>query len=300
MLLERSTRSRSGYVNVHFDNRGCAKPWSVKTSTYRSAGFVTAREAAIHLALTRRECGRAMLHKAKIVKKPLAPPVTKKKSLTKKGASAKASNALSAAPRLTLAAPAPAKKSAPTKALVPLPAAVPAKPSAKKRVAAASATAPPLSASPAAPAAWMLKAGVKFSGSACDLFGERILIPRHPGRAPSLAVVKQWMPCAEAGFGIVFDEQPDVVLYENLMRRGRSDWKIVQWEGDEWDTLTLRPMCPQCGHPLGTGRDAWTICQACNYPEPGAASTSMLTRLRTNDPNRRARPNYSEVDSDDE
>ena len=280
VVLRRSARARSGYVNVHFDNRGCAKPWSVKTTNYRSAGFATAREAAIHLALhvaqhVRDGVAKKMAPRSCVGKpaarKPVAPMAPKKATVAPK----KAAVAPTVAPKKATVAP----TVAPKKATV-----------AKDKQA----------NQQAAPAAWMQKPGVKFSGGACDLFGQRIRMSRTRRELPSLAVVKEWMPCADAGFGIVFDENPGVVLYEDLLRRGRSDWTIVEWEGDEWETMKLRPMCPQCGHPLGIGRDAWTMCSACKYPEPGAASTSMLSRLCTNDPNRRNRPVYREVDSDDE
>ena len=126
-------------------------------------------------------------------------------------------------------------------------------------------------------AAWMLKSGVRFNVAACDLFGARV---RLRGR---LGVVKSWSPCGMDSYGVVFDDAPRKVYSENVCD-GR--WEVVEWEGDLEETSELRPMCPNCGHPLGCGMAAWTFCGACSHQEPGVSSTEMLSRLRTNDPNR--------------
>ncbi len=154
---------------------------------------------------------------------------------------------------------------------------------------------------PPGPAAvWMDKANVKFAVQECDLFGARLLMRRRRGGPFAKAVVKSWMPHAKACFGVVFDDKPDVVLQEDLFRRGRDDWQQTPWEGDIWQTTDLRPTCPQCLHPLDTGRDAWTRCTACGHMEPGVLSATVPKRVRTDDPYRRARPNYADVDTDDE
>ena len=131
---------------------------------------------------------------------------------------------------------------------------------------------------------WMSKPNVRFSVPDCDLFGRRILMQ---GR---LAVIKLWNPCALAAYGVVFDDQPTKVFMEDLKRPGRKDWSLAEWEDDDiWETSDLRPMCPECGHPLGVGTSAWTKCTACGCMEPGVASTEVLTRCRSGsgDPYRR-------------
>ena len=130
------------------------------------------------------------------------------------------------------------------------------------------------------PEAWMSKPKVCFPKNRCDLFGCRILVANRRG------VIKSWTPCGVADFGIVFDDKKDHVYMEDLYRK--SDWKIVDWEDENiWNTQHLRPMCPQCGHPLSTGAAAWTKCLPCGHMEPGAASTEVLARLRSDDPFRR-------------
>ena len=112
------------------------------------------------------------------------------------------------------------------------------------------------------------------------------------------AVVKAWQPFEEADqFHVVFDSMPDQVFRENLLRKGRRDWKPDTWEGDIEETADLRPLCPNCGMPLGVGRAAWTLCPG-GCPEPGIASTQMLPRLQTGDPFRRAPVEYKELDTD--
>lgn len=144
---------------------------------------------------------------------------------------------------------------------------------------------------------WMTKASVKFNVPACDLFGARITM-RHRG-SMRMAVIKQWQPCSDAPFGIVFDEYPDTVYQEDLFRKGRRDWSRVSWESDDiWETIHLRPLCPQCAHPLGEGRDAWTICVSCGKMEPGISSSAVLSRLRSDDPHRRTRVDYTESTDD--
>ena len=132
------------------------------------------------------------------------------------------------------------------------------------------------------PDAWMSKPNVRFDVPSCDLFGHRIDI------AGRIGVIKSWDPCAAASFGVVFDDTPEKVFMEDLFRKGRKDWKIVEWEDDDiWERQDLRPMCPQCGHPLGIGAAAWTKCLACGHMEPGVSSFEVLPRLRTGDPFRR-------------
>lgn len=131
----------------------------------------------------------------------------------------------------------------------------------------------------ALPDTWMIKPNVRFDVPSCDLFGNRIEI------AGRIGVIKAWDPCAAASFGVVFDDKPDKVFMEDLFRKGRKDWKIVEWEDDDiWETQDIRPMCPRCGHPLGTGTAAWTKCLPCGHMEPGVSSFEVLSRLRTGDP----------------
>ena len=135
----------------------------------------------------------------------------------------------------------------------------------------------PTTGAPPKHEAWSSKPGVRFDIKAGSLFGARI---RMHGR---LAVIKSWTPCSHA-FGIVFDDTPDKVFREDLARSMK--WHLVDWEGDVWQTASLRPMCPTCGHPLGVGLAAWTKCGPCGQMEPGATSTEMFSRLRTGDPYR--------------
>jgi hypothetical protein len=212
-----SSRSKSGYKYVIHDSRSKAraKPWSVNYKGYRSAGFATPREAAIHVAA-----------KIQIAIK---------------------SNKQTTAMQLK----AVATGGTITKAAAPVD-------------------------------AWMSKPNIRFDVAGCDLFGRRITVN---GRR---AVIKSWSPCAQAAFGIVFDDQPNTVFMEDLCRKGRSDWQLVEWEDDDiWETQDIRPMCPQCGHPLGVGSAAWTKCTPCGHMEPGAASTEVLKRARCGDPFRR-------------
>lgn len=128
------------------------------------------------------------------------------------------------------------------------------------------------------PDAWIKKKGVRFNTKACNMFGARI---RMHGR---LAVIKSWTPSSHT-FGIVFDDNPDKVFYEDLVKQSKT-WNMVDWEGDVWETQELRPMCPTCGHPLDVGLAAWTKCVPCGQMEPGASSTAMFSRLRNGDPYR--------------
>ena len=145
----------------------------------------------------------------------------------------------------------------------------------------------------------MDKPGVRFRRDACELFGQRILLARgKSGMIP--AVIKSWTPCALAAYGVVFDDKPSTIYQEDLLRRGRKDWQLIDWEADEWETFDLRPLCPKCGHPLKAGRAAWTLCVACGFNEPGASSTQFLGRLRTDDPSRKRQPSYAPPDSDED
>ena len=218
-----SSRAKSGYKNVIYDGRANArkKPWSVSLPSYRSAGFATPLEAAMHAA-------QARLQKRQKPSKPKQGPI----------------GAGDTSPGLIAVAPVCAQ------------------------------------------AAWMQKPTVNFNTEACDLFGQRIIFTR--GRVERMAVIKSWMPCDSAPFGVVFDDKPGVVVREDLMRKGRKDWRTCDWEDDIWETAHLRPMCPQCAHPMGSGRDAWTRCTHCGHMEPGSSSSSTLPRLNTDDPHRRA------------
>ena len=131
------------------------------------------------------------------------------------------------------------------------------------------------------------KTGIQHYADRCELFGARLKMRRDGSKDEHLAVVKAWLPCTDAGFVVVFDDRPHIQYHENLMRRGRKDWRVVEWEGDIFETMDLRPICPGCGHPLDTGRAAWTWCKACGFNEPGAMSTEMLTRSQSGDPYRR-------------
>ena len=144
----------------------------------------------------------------------------------------------------------------------------------------------------------------KFDTNAGDLFGRRIKMKKQRSGEMELAVVKAWQPWGEDPFAVVFDSAPDKVFWENLLRKGRHDWEVVDWEDDELfgETTDKRPMCPQCGHPLGEGCDAWTLCKQCGFNEPGCSSAEMLSRLRSGDPHRKPAVNYNENDdeSDDD
>ena len=154
--------------------------------------------------------------------------------------------------------------------------------------------APALAASGGVSAAqWMSKPRVNFS-SDCELFGARIRLIRRDRRDGALAVIKEWHPCAEAGFGVVFDDKPDRVFYEDLLRKGRRDWVVIPWEANVWNTANLRPACCKCFHPLGEGASAWTRCVGCGSMEPGASSASMGKRTRTTDPYRANPVNYTD------
>lgn len=124
------------------------------------------------------------------------------------------------------------------------------------------------------------------------LFGARIQITIR--KQVRLAVIKAYLP--QNTFVVVYDDKPDTTYNEDLLASGRKNWKVVDWEGDIWDTIDLRPMCPQCAHPLGTGVSEWTRCKHCGLPEPGCSSASTLNRLRTNDPFRKNIVNMTEQD----
>ena len=122
-----------------------------------------------------------------------------------------------------------------------------------------------------------------FPKDRCDYFGARIEMKKTPGGPMEKAVIKTFQPCAEKEqqFGIIFDSDPPgkEPRFENLFRQNRKDWKKISWEDDNiFETKDLRPICPNCGHPLGVGRAAWTYCQPCGKNEPGAMSYCLLTR----------------------
>ena len=114
------------------------------------------------------------------------------------------------------------------------------------------------------------------------------------------AVIKGWSPCAAAPFVIVFDSEPKKEFHEDLWIK-KKDWKQINWENhDIWETSDLRPMCPECGIPLGEGAAAWTSCHGCGTPEPGAMSFGMATRRVRNDPYRNPQKVYHDDDDDDD
>lgn len=159
---------------------------------------------------------------------------------------------------------------------------------------------PPPPIIPTDPAAWMNKPGVDWNKDACELFGQRILMMNPKTKQMEKAVIKAWQPCEQTDqFVVVFDSMPDKDYKENLLRKGRQgrDWQLDTWEGDVEETAELRPICPQCGMALGMGRAAWTRCPG-GCMEPGAMSTQMLPRLRSDDPNRRPHVDYKEADID--
>ena len=259
--LLRSNQAVSGFRYVIYDGRkGAHKaPWSVSMSGYRSAGFSTARDAAVHV------WKRQQLRYVSRVKS--APRATTKKRKTvrtyKPRKPRKPPKSQSNAARTTTGQSAPSKSSQ------------------------------------ALPSAWMTKKALTWR-SAVDLFGHRISFHRKGYSHASMAVIKSFQPCSRAPFGVVFDEDLTRVYNEDLLRPRRSDWHVVEWESDMWATCAFRPVCPNCGHPLGVGADAWTVCSPCGHMEPGAASTEVMARLRSSDPFRRAPVSYVECDSDDD
>ena len=263
-----SPRAFSGYKHVIHDARPAARkyPWSASIKGHRSAGFATSKEAARYVlkwlsdnASKTRPVRTALRTKSAPSRTARSSPIKKKRVERKHCAQAQQKRQKKT--KETAAAVIP-----PVSAAILPPAAA--------------------SASPAwTPSTWMSKDGVNFDVEACDLFGQRIVMMRK-GQLQH-AVIKTWQPCSNAPFGIVFDAEPDSIVYENLLRKGRTDWKIVPWEGDLLDTADLRPMCPMCGHPLGVGCDAWTKCTACGSMEPGAMAAEVLTRVRSDDPYRR-------------
>ena len=142
-------------------------------------------------------------------------------------------------------------------------------------------------------ASWMSKPSVRFSKD-CDYFGARILMARQDQPDGVLGVIKEWHPCARASFGVVFDDKRDRIFYEDLLCKGRTDWVIVDWEDDLWNTVELRPKCSVCFHPLEQGAAAWTRCVGCGANEPGVSAASMGKRTRTNDPYRCTKIDYAE------
>lgn len=149
---------------------------------------------------------------------------------------------------------------------------------------------------------WMLKSNVKFDYASCAMFGQRIRLARTRKGEKELAVIKAYQPSASEPFGIVYDSSPDSTFFVDLFRKTCPPWEIVAWEDDDdiWETQALRPMCPSCGHPLGAGSQAWTVCAPCGEMEPGISSDAMLRRARVDDPYRKDRPNYAcDEDEDD-
>lgn len=148
---------------------------------------------------------------------------------------------------------------------------------------------------------WMLKGNVKFDHASCAMFGQRIRLARTRKKEKELAVIKAYQPSASEPFGIVYDSSPNATFFVDLFRKTCPPWEIVAWEDDDiWETQALRPMCPNCGHPLGAGGKAWTVCVPCGEMEPGISSDGMLRRARVDDPYRKDRPNYAcDEDEDD-
>lgn len=125
-----------------------------------------------------------------------------------------------------------------------------------------------------------------------DLFGARIQVTIR--KKVRMGVVKAFLP--QKTFVVVYDDKPDITYNEDLLGSGRRNWKVIDWEGDIWDTMDKRPICPQCAHPLGTGVSEWSRCKHCGFPEPGCSSANTLNRLRTNDPFRKSVPDMTEYD----
>ena len=129
-------------------------------------------------------------------------------------------------------------------------------------------------------AAWMTERTSVQYREAADLFGRRIRV-RRSGEL-RLAVIKSWLPYNTSPFGVVFDDTPEKTMMIDLKRLGARNWELLEWEGDIWDTMDLRPLCPSCAHPMGTGREAWTVCSTAAVASLGAARISSP-------PGRRAR-----------
>ena len=140
---------------------------------------------------------------------------------------------------------------------------------------------------------WVMKNNnTKRYANGMDLFGARIEVTIR--KNVRLGVIKAYLPSQT--FVVVYDDKPNLTFNEDLLRSGCKNWKIVDWEGDIWDTMDKRPICPQCAHPLGIGASEWSCCKRCGFPEPGCTSANTLNRLRTNDPFGRNSPNMAEHD----
>ena len=276
--LLRSSRAKSGFQYVIYDGRPSARrrPWSVTYRGYRSAGFAQPIDAAKHVVeyLAKQHVTSKATHVRKKMRRICAPP--KKTQRVKASSMRKTTKARGRRSRIQAAVVANTARGSPAPAVVPTPVAAPS----------------------GRPSDWMT--GKTFAWkNALDLFGQRIEMDRKD-KGVMKGVIKHFQPCSAAPFGVVFDDEPDRVYDEDLLRRGRDDWRVVAWEADLFSTSHVRPMCPTCGHPLESGADAWTRCVPCGHMEPGAYSTEVFRRTRSDDPYRRNRVSYAEVDEDEE
>ena len=143
----------------------------------------------------------------------------------------------------------------------------------------------------------MQKPEVHFSEDV-HLFGARILMKR--GGVMKKAVIKAWLPCADASFVVVFDDEPNRHFFEDLRKKKKGEWVEISWEGELEETSDLRPMCPTCCIPLAKGAAAWTRCHGCGAPEPGATSFAPGKRVRNDDPFRNIEKSYADDENDDD
>lgn len=137
---------------------------------------------------------------------------------------------------------------------------------------------------------WTTKANVSFPLNEGSLFGARVSIFRNYAKTPTLAVFKSWSPVNKT-FGVVYDDRPKNVYNQSLKT---LRWTRIDWEGDIFQTSHLRPLCPECAHPLGEGLQEWTKCNVCNFCEPGCMSHVVLNRVNNGDPFRKPRVDYTE------
>ena len=284
-----SSRAKSGFQYVIYDGRPNARrlPWSVSCRGYRSSGFANAIDAAKHVAKHLAEkhvTSKAPTRVRKNVRRDVAPRKTMRRGKASSPRTNTGPPRPDAAERPAVVAATARGSPAPQ---MPRPVVAPSAPQMPRPVVA-----------PSAPSDWM--SGKTFAWkNTVDLFGQRIEMHRR-GNNVMKGVIKHFQPCSAAPFGVVFDDEPDRVYDEDLLRRGRDDWRVIAWEGDVFSTSHVRPMCPTCGHPLDSGADAWTRCVPCGHMEPGVSSTEVLRRTRSGDPYRRPRVSYAESDEDED
>lgn len=272
LYLTLSSKARSGFKWVVHDPRPAArsKPWSVHHPCFRSAGFETARGAAIAVAKflagratsSRVERARSLPARAPSLSMDCAPAAAGiRKSRRAHPSSVCRERRLG--PRL-------------------------AEPCNEGRRATAGAC---------SVLGW--PNGSVASGKRCDMFGQRLMMARKHGLPEELAVVKRMQPCGSAPFGVSFDSMPSVVYDYDLFHKSCPQWRTVPWEGSLWETFNRRPVCTRCGHPLDVGAAAWAECLQCGQTVPGACASELLSRMRTGDPYRGRNVRYCES-SDDE